>query len=87
MHAACFFSAYWNEQKFTKIRWKKDNLCRRFLWKPNAGIIDKNEKYCVTVGCGIIVYRLSEPFEEYMYDKDAMQWMSVEYAEEIGVFT
>lgn len=48
-----------------------------FYGNPMAGIIDKNEKYCVTVGCGIIVYRLSEPFEEYTYDKDTLQWYEI----------
>lgn len=45
-----------------------------FYGEPIAGIIDKNEKYCVTVGCGVIVYKLIEPFEEYMYNRNTKQW-------------
>lgn len=45
-----------------------------FYGDPEAGIIDKNEKFCVVVGCGVIVYRLKEPFLEYDYDKESEQW-------------
>jgi len=45
-----------------------------FYGDPNAGIIDDDERYCVTVGCGVIVYRLQEPFENYMYDTETSQW-------------
>ena len=45
-----------------------------FYGDPAAGIIDKNEKFCVTVGCGVIVYRLKEPFEDYMYNTITDQW-------------
>ena len=26
------------------------------------------------VGCGVIVYRIKEPFQEYDYDKEFEQW-------------
>ena len=45
-----------------------------FYGDPNAGIIDSDERFCVTVGCGVIVYRLQDPFENYMYDTDTTQW-------------
>ena len=45
-----------------------------FYGDPEAGIIDKNEKFCVVVGCGVIVYRIKEPFQEYDYDKESEQW-------------
>ena len=45
-----------------------------FHGDPVAGIIDENERFCVIVGCGVIVYKLQAPFEEYMYDKDSSQW-------------
>ena len=32
-----------------------------------AGFIDKKERYCVTVGCGYIVYFLQKPFREFIY--------------------
>ena len=39
-----------------------------------GGIIDKNERFCVTVGCGYIIYYLREPFEPYAYDRASAQW-------------
>ena len=45
-----------------------------FYGDAEAVIIDKNEKYCVSVGCGVIVYRLKEPFKGYMYDRKTDQW-------------
>lgn len=45
-----------------------------FYGEPDAGIIDWNEKFCVTVGCGVIVYYLKPPFQEYMYDTETEQW-------------
>ncbi len=41
---------------------------------PLDALIDKNEKFCVVVGCGVIVFRLKEPFESYVYDKECDQW-------------
>ncbi len=41
---------------------------------PTDGLIDWNEKFCIVVGCGVIVYRLKEPFTSYMYDRDCDQW-------------
>ena len=46
-----------------------------FYGDPLDGIIDKNERFCVVVGCGYIIYYLKEPFEEYMYDKNTSQWI------------
>ena len=61
-----------------------------FYGDPADGIIDKNEKFCVTVGCGVIVYKLREPFEEYMYDTITDQWYefgrgpeNIEWIEEV----
>lgn len=53
----------------SRIAWVGD-----FYGNPADGIIDKNERYCVTVGCGVIVYKLREPFEDYMYDTVTDQW-------------
>lgn len=41
---------------------------------PEAAMIDKNEKYCISVGCGVIVYRLKEPFDVYQYREKSDQW-------------
>ena len=37
-------------------------------------IISPNEQYCIMAGCGIIVYSLKEPFEQYEYEKNTNQW-------------
>lgn len=56
---------------------KDDRLITRagdHYGEPQGGIIDKNERFCVTVGCGYIIYFLKEPFEPYAYDRVSEQW-------------
>lgn len=57
---------------------KKENkpiTCVRDHYGDTAdGLIDRNERFCVTVGCGYIVYFLNEPFEPYAYDRSTPQW-------------
>jgi hypothetical protein len=36
--------------------------------------VDDAERWCVTVGCGVIVYKLAEPWLEYNYDLETDQW-------------
>lgn len=38
-----------------------------FYGYPECAIIDKNEKWCAVGGCGLIVYKIQEPFREYQY--------------------
>ena len=42
---------------------------------PEDAYIDPEERFCVTVGCGIIKYNLCEPFEGYMYNRNTSQWI------------
>ena len=51
-----------------------------FYGDPDGAFLDVHEKYCVMYGCGVIVYFLHNPFEEYLYDKNTEQW--VEYGRE-----
>lgn len=57
--------------------------CRRitcvgdFYGNPSDAYIDPKERFCITVGCGIIKYSLHEPFEDYMYNRDTLQWIEV----------
>lgn len=44
---------------------------------PEDAYIDPEEKFCITVGCGLIKYNLTEPFEGYMYDRNTSQWIEV----------
>ena len=36
-----------------------------FYGDPDCAIISRDEKYLVVAGCGLIIYRLREPFKEY----------------------
>ena len=59
---------------YSKETGKRITCVGDFYGEPDAGIIDINEKFCITVGCGVIVYRLQPPFEEYKYDTEMKQW-------------
>lgn len=48
-----------------------------FYGDPSDAYIDLDERFCITIGCGIIKYNLQEPYEEYMYDRDNSQWIEV----------
>lgn len=41
---------------------------------PAAAMIDKDEKYCISVGSGVIVYKLKDPFKIYQYNEKTDQW-------------
>ena len=45
-----------------------------FYGDPNVAIIDSSEKWCAIGGCGLIVYWLKAPFDEYRYDTDSSQY-------------
>jgi hypothetical protein len=45
-----------------------------FYGDPQAAIIDKHKNWVIIVGCGMILYRLQEPFIPYEYDKKTTQW-------------
>jgi hypothetical protein len=45
-----------------------------FYGDPECAIISLNENFVAMGGCGIIVYFLREPFEEYSYDKISAQF-------------
>ena len=48
-----------------------------FYGDPDDAYIDPLERFCITIGCGIIKYNLTEPFEEYMYDMETPQWIEI----------
>ena len=48
-----------------------------FYGNPEDAYIDPEERFCITVGCGIIKYNIQEPFEGYMYDQNTPQWIEV----------
>lgn len=46
-----------------------------FYGDPQDAYIDSKEEYCITVGCGIVLYYLLEPFEDYKYNQTSEQWI------------
>ncbi|HCC06739.1 MAG TPA: hypothetical protein DEP72_01040 [Clostridiales bacterium] len=45
-----------------------------FYGDPQTAIISNDERFCAVGGCGIIVYYLHEPYEEYRYNVTTIQW-------------
>lgn len=45
-----------------------------FYGDPQAAVISNDERFCVMVGCGLIIYYLQEPFEEFRYNVSTRQW-------------
>ena len=45
-----------------------------FYGEPLGAFIDKNERFVAMYGCGLILYFLHEPFDEYCYDFPSPQW-------------
>lgn len=37
-------------------------------------IISPTERYCIMVGCGVIIYQLKAPYAPYEYGKNTNQW-------------
>ena len=72
-----------SEYEYVNLIFKKSGREVRighFYGDPEGAFVDVNEKYCVMYGCGVIVYFLNEPFEEYWYCIDTTQWQ--EYGRE-----
>lgn len=44
---------------------------------PDDAYIDPAERFCITVGCGLIRYNIQEPFEDYMNDRATTQWVEI----------
>jgi hypothetical protein len=45
-----------------------------FYGDPKAAIIDLNERWCLQVGAGLILYWLRDPFLRYAYHCPSEQW-------------
>ncbi len=45
-----------------------------FYGDPRAAALSPDESFCIMVGCGLIIYYLHEPFEEYRYNASTKQW-------------
>ena len=45
-----------------------------FYGDVECACIDKQERWCVTGGNGLIIYQLQAPFEAYRYEQATDQW-------------
>jgi len=45
-----------------------------FYGNPQVAVISKDESFCVMAGCGLIIYYIKEPFEEFSYNELTSQW-------------
>jgi len=77
-----------SENYYIRFSFERVNLYRKpdskhiacvgdFYGNPMDVYIDPKERFCISIGCGIIKYNLCEPFEEYAYDKITPQWIEV----------
>ena len=48
-----------------------------FYGDAEFALIDRNERFVVMGGCGIIIYFLNEPWDTYSYDKKTPQWIEL----------
>lgn len=54
-----------------------------FYGDPQGALIDPDERFAVTYGCGLIVYFLRPPFAEYAYDTQTSQWLELGRSEPV----
>ena len=45
-----------------------------FYGNVACACIDQRERWCITAGSGLIIYRLTTPFEGYRYNYETAQW-------------
>lgn len=45
-----------------------------FYGAADCGCIDYREKWCISGGNGIVIYKIENPFESYQYDHKTVQW-------------
>ena len=53
---------------------KRDIYIGDFYGDPQAAVISSDENFCAMVGCGLIIYYMHEPFEEFRYNASTRQW-------------
>ena len=67
------FSEY--ESVFLKIKETSQVInIGDFYGDPEVALISGDEKYCIMGGAGIVIYYLTEPYEEYKYNVQSKQW-------------
>lgn len=63
-----FESVYLKRPDGTKL------LIGDFYGDPKGALIDRDERFVIMYGCGLIVYYLRPPFEGYSYGLETDQW-------------
>jgi hypothetical protein len=48
-----------------------------FHGDPEIAIIDADQKWCTIGGCGLIIYFLEEPFENFLCEKISNQYQEI----------
>jgi len=48
-----------------------------FYGDAEFALIDRNERFVVTGGCGIVIYFLREPWDDYFINKKTDQWIKL----------
>ena len=56
-----------------------------FYGEPQVAIISESEDFCAVGGCGIIVYFIKEPFEEYKCHTENAQWREWKRSDAAGI--
>lgn len=56
---------------------KKQLLIGCFYGDAEFALIDRNERFVVMGGCGIIIYFLREPWDLYSSSKETDQWIEL----------
>lgn len=67
----------WNEYETTYLTINDENkvvTIGDFYGDPSCAMIDRNNRYCVVAGCGVIIYYINEPYLPYRYDYMTKQW-------------
>lgn len=45
-----------------------------FYGSADCGCIDRNEKWCISAGNGLVIYSLEAPYQSYKFDTKTTQW-------------
>lgn len=70
-------SEYETVYLYFKNREQEPIIIGDFYGDPECALISFDEKYVVMAGCGIIIYKLQEPFEAYKYDQPLNQYAEI----------
>jgi hypothetical protein len=65
------------EVVFLEREGRKDVIIGDFYGDPECAIIDRDERWCLMAGCGLIMYQLRAPFQPYTYDTVSDQWVEL----------